>query len=308
MKILQPTDDAIRTAADALRSGELVGFPTETVYGIAASAIDRSAILKTFALKKRPAENPLIVHVISLDQASDLVTSIPDNARMLAARFWPGPMTLVLPKSSKVPLEATGGLDTVAIRVPRHPVALAILAVAELPLTAPSANAFMGLSPTLAEHIAPKILEGLACVIDGGPCDVGVESTVIDCSGGDPVILRPGGLSRRVIEAVLGRTVLLRDSNDHRAPGGYRRHYSPRTPVRLVKKLGEFDAGIGFAPPQNIRQVQLSIDPHDYARALYSSLFKLDQMGRLEILIEMPPDTMEWEAVWDRIEKATGEG
>lgn len=213
---------------------------------------------------------------------------------------------MVLRKTDRIPSEATGGLDTVAIRVPAHPVALAILQAAGTPLTAPSANEFMGLSPTRAEHISPKILEGLACVIDGGPCGVGVESTVVDCTGNEVTILRPGGISRAIIEIMLKTDIKLGAGDDHRSPGSYRRHYSPKTRVRLVDSLGPFDAGIGFNPPQNIRQIQLPADPDDYARELYASLYKLDSMGRLELLIEMPPDTMEWEAVWDRIEKASG--
>jgi L-threonylcarbamoyladenylate synthase len=306
MKILQPTDEAIRFAADALRAGELIGLPTETVYGIAASATNRDAIRKTFELKKRPADNPLIVHVTSLDAATQLASSIPESARILANFFWPGPMTLVLPKNDVVPDEATGGLNTVAVRVPMDPIALAILTEANIPVTAPSANMFMGLSPTRAEHIAPEILEGLACVVDGGRCIVGVESTVIDCSGDEVVILRPGGISRIMIESILKSSVSSRLPTDRRSPGMYKRHYSPKTPIRLVKRLGEFDAGIGFGQPQNTDQFQLPEAPDPYARELYATLYALDQMDRLEIFIEAPPATSEWEAVWDRLEKAAG--
>lgn len=306
MKILMPDDEAILFAAEALRSGELVGFPTETVYGIAADATNPSAVLKTFQLKKRPAENPLIVHVGSLAEAEPLVKEIPEAAELLAKWFWPGPLTIVLPKSDVLPLEVTGGLDTVALRMPRHPVALAIIAATGRPLSAPSANAFMGLSPTSAQNIAPEIVRGLACVVDGGLCDVGVESTVVDCCGPHVVVLRPGGISRRVIELALGAPTSLLMPTEHRAPGMYLRHYSPLTSVRLVEELGPTDAGIGFDAPKNAYQIQLPRDPALYARALYSSLHSLDQMGRPELSIEFPPESDAWEAVWDRIQKAAG--
>ncbi len=306
MKILPPTSESIRFAANALRSGELVGFPTETVYGIAAAATNRDAILKTFALKKRPADNPLIVHVASLEDTTPLVNAIPLAARKLAQAFWPGPLTLVLPKAESVPSEATGGHDTVAVRVPNHPVALAILKETGIPLTAPSANPFMGLSPTSAEHIASEILEGLACVIDGGRCDIGVESTVVDCSGPEITILRPGGISRGEIEGVLGQSVRANDSNERKSPGMYKRHYSPQTPIRLVESLGPLDGGIGFGPPQNPSQFVLPTDAAGYAHELYSTLYALDQLGCDEILIEKPPTTSDWEAVHDRLRKAQG--
>jgi len=306
MKILQPTDEAIRLAAEALRSGELIGLPTETVYGIAADATNRDAVLKTFELKRRPAENPLIVHVASIADAEALVASIPESAIKLASLFWPGPLTIVLPKGGVVSELVTGGLDTVAIRVPRHPVALAILVEAGIPLSAPSANAFMGLSPTKAENIAPEVLRGLTFVIDGGACDVGVESTVVDCSESEVAILRPGGISRLMIEWALGSPVQSRVATEHRSPGMYLRHYSPRTSVRLVEELGPVDPGITFGTPQNNYQIQLPVDPAEYARSLYSSLHTLDQLNRLELLIEMPPKNDEWETVWDRIEKAAG--
>jgi L-threonylcarbamoyladenylate synthase len=306
MNILEPNDDVILFASEALKSGELVGFPTETVYGIAADATNASAVLKTFKLKRRPAENPLIVHVASLADAEPLVTEIPEAAKLLAKWFWPGPLTIVLPKSSILPLEVTGGLDTVAIRMPRHPVALAIIVAAGRPLSAPSANAFMGLSPTTAQNIAPEIVKGLACVVDGGACEVGVESTVVDCCGPKVVVLRPGGISRRVIEIALGAPTSLLMPKEHRAPGMYLRHYSPLTSVRLVDELGPTDAGIGFDKPKNAFQIQLPRDPTHYAKALYSSLNSLDQMGRPELLIESPPETDAWEAVWDRLQKAAG--
>ncbi len=304
MKILAPTYESILYAARALREGKLVGLPTETVYGIAADATNRSAILETFRLKRRPAENPLIVHVASLDAARSLVRSLPEAAEGLAESFWPGPLTLVLPKADCIPPEATGGLDTVAIRVPRSPEALSILREAAMAVTAPSANAFMSLSPTRAEHISLEILAGLECVIDGGPCEFGVESTVVDCCGPTPTILRPGGIPRSRIASVLGIEIAVVESAEHRSPGAYKRHYAPRTPVRLVEKLGPRDAGIGFGEPQNGSQIQLPSEPAGYARRLYAALYELDRLNLPAISIERPPDTEEWEAVRDRLTKA----
>ncbi len=306
MKILSPSAESIDFAVSALHTGQLVGLPTETVYGIGANAANPEAVLKTFQLKRRPAENPLIVHVDSLESAAQLISELTEPAIKLAEAFWPGPLTLVLRKNSVIPGIVTGSLDTVAVRVPGHPVALELLRAAQLPVSAPSANAFMGLSPTRAEHIAPEILKGLSCVLDGGPCDVGVESTVIDCSSDVPAILRPGGITRAQIEGVLGQAAGRRVLSEHRSPGMYLRHYSPRTAVRLVQELDETEAGITFRVPLNSGQRQLPLSAPEYARALYATLFELDQLGQAELLIEMPPQTQEWEAVWDRIEKAAG--
>ena len=305
MRVLSPTDQAIREAADALNRGELIGLPTETVYGIAAIATNQEAVLKTFALKGRPADNPLIVHVAAMRQVENLVTGIPEFARRLGELFWPGPLTLVLHKLPSVPDEVTGGLNTVAVRVPGHPIARAIIEAANSPLSAPSANVFMGLSPTQAGHISPEILSGLTCVIDGGPCEIGLESTVVDCTGLAPVILRPGAITRDQIESVVG-SVSHAVPSERRSPGTYSRHYAPQTPLRLVASLGSHDAGIVVSPPANPHQIQLPLDPTRYGAMLYTTLFNLDEFGFPEILIEMPPSTAAWEAVWDRIRKASG--
>jgi len=305
MKILLPSDNSIQEAADSLNRGDLIGLPTETVYGIAAVATNREAVLRTFELKRRPSGNPLIVHVSSMDQVEYLVTAIPEFARRLGEAFWPGPLTIVLPKSSTIPPEVTGGLETVAVRIPSHKVARLIIEATGAPLSAPSANLFMALSPTLATHIALEILEGLSLVIDGGPCDIGLESTVVDCAESVPTILRPGGISRQQIEAVVG-AVSVNLPLERRAPGSYLRHYSPRTPFRLVDRLGPSDAGIVLTPPQNDNQIELPREPSRYGSMLYRTLFTLDQRGLAEILTEWPPLTPEWEAVWDRLRKAAG--
>ncbi len=305
MSILLPTDEAIDLAVQALRSGKLIGLPTETVYGIGANALDRDAVLATFRLKGRPADNPLIVHVSSLEQVQQIASSIPTFAYDLARAFWPGPLTLVLPKQPTISNEVTAGLNTVAVRVPSHPVALKILTRADIPVSAPSANTFMSLSPTRAEHIEQKIQDGLACVIDGGACEIGIESTVVDCSSTYPVVLRPGVISREQIEGVVGQ-VGNEAPRQRKSPGTYPRHYSPVTPVRIVERLERKDSGIVFSIPLNERQIQLPIDPLIAASLLYASLYALDRMNLSEILIQAPRDLPEWEAFWDRIRKAAG--
>lgn len=274
-------------------------MPTETVYGLAAALWDRDALRATFAAKERPADNPLIVHVAHLEGLDEVVAAWPDIARRLAERFWPGPLTLVLPKRSRVPLEATGGLDTVAVRVPAHPVALRLIDAAGTPLTAPSANPFMGLSPTRAAHVN---LPGVAMVLDGGPCAVGIESTVVDLSGPLPRLLRPGGVSRASIEAVLEGP--LKGKGDvRRAPGDYLRHYAPRTRVRLADRLESGEVGLTFDEPGE-GQVRLPRDPATYGVSMYAALHRLDALGVHEIVVQSPPRTAEWEAVWDRLDRA----
>ena len=298
-----PSKEAIQRAADAIKHGHLVGMPTETVYGIAADALDPKAVQATFDLKGRPGDNPLIVHLASFEDVSFVASSVPEEVHLLSDCFWPGPLTLVLPKKPTVPDVVTAGLPTVAVRVPQHPVALALLKAAARPLSAPSANKFMGLSPTTAEDIDPEIAAGLALILEGGPCEVGIESTVLDLSGPSPVLLRPGAISREELESVLG--VDIATGNERKAPGMYPRHYSPRTRVRLAESLTPAEAGLVFSDPFPGPQIQMSPDPRQYAASLYASLAELDRMGLQEIVIQRPPQTEEWEAVNDRLSKAT---
>ena len=300
--IVPPTPENVAAAGEALRRGDLVGMPTETVYGLAASLWDAEALRRTFAAKGRPSDNPLIVHVAHLEQLDEVVAAWPDDARRLAERFWPGPLTLVLPKRPRVPSEATGGLDTVAVRVPAHPVALRLIDAAGTPLTAPSANPFMGLSPTRAEHVDVR---GLAMTLDGGPCAVGIESTVVDLSGSTPRLLRAGGVPRAQIEAALGGVLAGKDGA-RRAPGDYPRHYAPRTPIRLADRLAEDDAGLTFEAAGD-RQIRLPRDPAAYALSLYAALHRMDALGLSEIVVQAPPRGEAWEAVWDRLARATTE-
>jgi L-threonylcarbamoyladenylate synthase len=283
-------------------------MPTETVYGLAADALNPAAVRATFAAKGRPADNPLIVHVLDLEGARRVAREIPEAAAKLAEAFWPGPLTLVLPKRPEVPAEVTAGLDTVAVRVPAHPVARALLKRWDGPLTAPSANLFSGLSPTRPEHLEPRLLEHVALVLDGGACEVGIESTVLDLTVDPPRILRPGGVGRSEIERVLGKPVgLLREQEDAgRSPGTFPRHYSPRTPLVLVDRLSPDQAGLTFSAPQNKGQIQLPADPPQYARRLYDALHTLDKAGFPALHVESPPRGDEWESVWDRLRRAMG--
>jgi L-threonylcarbamoyladenylate synthase len=299
--IVPPTPENIAAAGLALARGELVGMPTETVYGLAASLWNPEAIRRTFAVKGRPADNPLIVHVAHLEQLEDVVAVWPGTARRLAEKFWPGPLTMVLPKQPDVPKEATGGLDSVAVRVPAHPVALRLIDAAGTPLTAPSANPFMGLSPTRAEHVT---VEGLAMILDGGPCEVGIESTVVDLCGLMPRLLRPGGVSRAEIEETLGIKLLGAEEGVRRAPGSYDRHYAPGTHLRLAETLTSEDAGLTFEEPRNDLQVKMPTAPAAYGVSMYAALHGLDAQNVPEIVVQSPPTTQEWEAVWDRLNRA----
>lgn len=309
MNILEPTDENIALAADALRRGLLVAMPTETVYGVAADATNREAVRKVFDLKGRPPENPLIVHVATFEQVLPLVREVPPMARVLADRFWPGPLTLVLPKSDLVPPEVTAGLDTVAIRMPKHPVALSLILAAGRPLAAPSANPFTQLSPTRAEHIDPELAKGIDHVLDGGPCFVGLESTVVDLTMNPPAILRPGGVSRGDIQAALGVPLgQIPSAKMRTSPGMYPRHYAPRVPVRLVECVPPEAAGLVLGPAANAMQIRMPRDAVAYACALYDALHRLDLQEPTTIYVERPDGGPEWEAVVDRLVKASTPG
>ena len=227
----------IARAADCLRRGGLVAFPTETVYGLGVHALDPAAVRRLFDAKSRPANDPLIVHVDAIDRIHDLVLHVPETAVALAARFWPGPLTLVLPRSRRVPDEVTAGLNTVAVRVPAHPVARALLAAAAIPIAAPSANLFSRPSPTRASHVLDDLNGRIDLVLDGGATEVGVESTVLDLSGDVPAILRPGAVSLEMLQAILPRVEQRRPSESGRSampsPGMLERHYSPRAPLTV---------------------------------------------------------------------------
>lgn len=305
-KLFPPIPDILADAGEAIRRGELIGMPTETVYGIAADAMNPEAVQRTFEAKGRPSDNPLIVHLADVSEVDRVAADFPLAAAVLAQRFWPGPLTLVLPKVDAVPDIVTAGLDSVAVRVPDHAVARALIEAAGTPLSAPSANPFMGLSPTRAEDIVASIAERLTMILDGGPCEVGLESTVVDVRHHPIRLLRPGRITKEELEETLEREVLGRDEEAKRSPGLYPRHYAPRTPVRLVERLTANDAGITFHAPENPHQIQLPPDAATYGAALYATLHALDRQGLREIVIETPPKNPEWEAIWDRLKKATG--
>jgi L-threonylcarbamoyladenylate synthase len=230
---------AIARAAECLRRGGLVAFPTETVYGLGVHALDPTAVRRLFDAKGRPANDPLIVHIDSVERVHDLILHLPETAVALAARFWPGPLTLVLPRSSRVPDEVTAGLKTVAVRVPAHPVARALLKAATIPVAAPSANLFSRPSPTRAAHVLDDLDGRIDLIIDAGPTDVGVESTVLDLSGDVPTILRPGAISLEMLQAILPhverRSSTERGQSAMPSPGMLERHYSPRAPLTLYE-------------------------------------------------------------------------
>lgn len=306
MTILPPTDANVAAAAAALRRGGLVGMPTETVYGLAALADDPVAVARVFAAKRRPGDNPLIVHLADAGDLPRVAREVSPAARQLAAAFWPGPLTLVLPKQPTVLAAITAGLDSVAVRVPDHPVARRLLQAVGGPLCAPSANTFMHLSPTTASDIEPELQAAVACVLDGGPCRIGLESTVVDCTG-EPRVLRPGGIPRAALAAVLGREVPLVGKaavGARPAPGMYARHYAPRTPLRLVDRIDATAAGLTFGTVANAGQVTMPTDPEAYAAALYRVLHALDALGAAELQVERPPADAAWEAVADRLRKA----
>jgi L-threonylcarbamoyladenylate synthase len=305
LRILPPNDESIAEAAEHLRKGRLVGMPTETVYGVGANAGDEAAVLATFEAKGRPSDNPLIVHIADKEMLSAVAREIPPDASLLMDRFWPGPLTLVLKKAPSVPAVTTAGLDTVAVRMPNHTVALDLIRAAGVPVSAPSANLFSELSPTRADSINPAIGDKLAVILDGGPCEVGIESTVVDITGSTPRVLRPGQVSRYQLEEALGKAVSGAENAERLSPGMYPRHYAPRTATRLVERLSEEQAGLTFHAPENDFQIRMPQDSVPYGALLYESLRRLDEMGVPGIFIEEPPREPEWEAIWDRLNRAT---
>lgn len=304
----RPLDlQAIRHAAALIRAGKLVAFPTETVYGLGANALDAGAVAKIFEVKGRPSTSPLIVHVESRDAAPGVVSAWPAAAETLARQFWPGPLTLVLPRRACIPGIATAGLPTVGLRVPANPHALALLAEAGVPIAAPSANRFTGLSPTTAEHVRKSLGDSVDYILDGGPTEVGIESTVLSLAGASPLLLRPGMISVEQIEALIGKVEIAAAAAEgsHPAPGMHPRHYSPRT--RLVLELPGNGRGAYLwitHPAPSARTVQMPADPARYAAALYATLHRLDDEGFDWIAVEPPPNEPAWAGITDRLKRA----
>jgi L-threonylcarbamoyladenylate synthase len=288
----------VEHAARLIREGRLVAFPTETVYGLGANALDPQAVERIFLAKGRPRTSPLIVHVDSLEMARALASEWPQSADLLAHHYWPGPLTLVVPKKSKVPDIVTAGLPTVGLRMPRHPLALELIHAAGVPIAAPSANRFTELSPTLAEHVTESLAD---LVLDGGPALVGIESTVLSLVK-QPELLRPGVISLPELEALIGPVrSASAPAGGHPAPGMHPRHYRPATPLYLLMRDAQPPAGkgvrlgIGYGMPG---------EPRAFASALYHTLHELDREGLDWIAIEPPPDSPEWAGVLDRLRRA----
>lgn len=320
-----PDPGIIARAADVIRWGRLVAFPTETVYGLGANALDPAAVQRIFEAKGRPRYNPLIVHVPDADAARDLASRWPEAADRLAGRFWPGPLTLVLPKRDIVPDITTAGLPAVAIRVPAHPVALALLRAAALPIAAPSANRFMAVSPTTAQHVVEGLGGRVELVLDAGPTEVGIESTVVDLTGERPVLLRPGLISRPELEAVVGKVGTapqVAPAGEARlSPGMVERHYAPRAAVvvfgshersqaeRLAHEAsgrGESVGAMVLGPsPGSVRHaVPMPPDAAGYAAAMYATLHRLDALGCDLVLVEAVPADAAWDGIRDRLTRA----
>ncbi len=321
---LFPQPERIEQAAVILRQGGLVAFPTETVYGLGGNALDRPAVASIFLAKGRPASNPVIVHLADPADVLTVAAAWPDQAERLASRFWPGPLTLVLPRLDMVPDTVTAGGPTVAVRVPAHPVARALIRAAGLPIAAPSANRSGFLSPTRAEHVLRSLAGQIPLILDGGPTPGGIESTVLDLTTTPPRLLRPGLIARDDLEAVIGPIALPgtipSESEALPSPGMLSRHYAPQTSleavadgparVRFLRQQG-IRAGLLHLgePPGDIIEAGVPIltlpaDPAGYAAGLYSALHVLDDAGLERIVATLPPIGADWLAVHDRLRRA----
>lgn len=314
-------DRAIARAAELLRAGRLVAFPTETVYGLGALALDPDAVRAIFAAKERPSFNPLIVHVPSAREARALVATWPEAAERLAAAFWPGPLTFVLPRRETVPTEVTAGLDAVAVRAPAHPVAQRLLAAVGAPIAAPSANRYTAISPTRAAHVRKSLGGRIHGILDGGSTPVGIESTVLDLTGPVPRLLRPGAITREEIEAVVGRVDLPAagpaEGVARPSPGLARRHYAPDARVTLFAagqlpavpagaRVGVIARAARPAEAAVAEWLQLPDEPAGFARQIYGALHALEDAAVTDVWLEEPPADAAWAGVRDRIARAAG--
>jgi L-threonylcarbamoyladenylate synthase len=310
----------IEKAVALLRQGELVAFPTETVYGLGADAANPVAVTKIFAAKGRPADHPLIVHLPGDDQFDRWAREIPDTAFELAEAFWPGPLTLILKRQSNVIDAITGGQDTVGLRVPGHPLALELLRVFDGGVAAPSANRFGRISPTTAQHVRDDLGDAVAMVLDGGACPVGIESTILDLSGEEPTVLRPGMIAAADIGRVLGRMPRVGRTDAPRVSGSREAHYAPRTPLALLppdavifavrEALTNNERLAVLAPmacpisDERIVWRQAPDEPGPFAREIYAALRELDAMGCARIVVQRPPASEPWRAIADRLQRA----
>ena len=330
-KLLRDTEQDIRTAAAILRAGGLVGIPTETVYGLGANGLSSAAVGKIFAAKGRPQDNPLILHVPDASWLARYCREVPDSAYTLAERFWPGPLTMILPRKDVVPDAVTAGLDTVGVRCPNHPVTLAIIRAADVPVAAPSGNTSGRPSPTRAEHMVEDMAGKIDAIVDGGPCGVGVESTIIDLTCTPPRLLRPGGLQLEALEEVLGEVAVdaallrpLGEGEKPKAPGMKYRHYAPKAPVTVVlgepsatadyitAHLGEhtgvicFDEWAGRFAGHVVENIGSAARKDEQARRVFDALRAFDHTDVTEIYAQCPHEDGLGLAVANRLKKAAG--
>ena len=316
-----PTPAAIARAVELLRGGELVAFPTETVYGLGADASNPDAVRRIFTAKGRPADHPVIVHLHDASQLAHWARAVPEPAAKLAAAFWPGPLTLILPRAARVADVVTGGQDSVGLRVPSHPVARELLAAFGGAIAAPSANRFGRISPTTAQHVADDLGEAVSIILDGGACAIGIESTIVAFAGEESTLLRPGAIGIPELTRVLGRAPRTPGTDAPRVSGTLASHYAPRTaaslvaPAILCAEIAQLDArdeaiavlARTVAPPADFAGVWLGapMDATAYAHDLYAALRQLDAANADVILIEAVPDDDAWLAVRDRLLRAT---
>jgi L-threonylcarbamoyladenylate synthase len=313
------TEQEIEKAAEILRAGGLVAFPTETVYGLGADASNAAAVKKIFAAKGRPADHPVIVHISDMSELKHWAAEVPRAAWLLAEKFWPGPLTMVLKRSPHVNDLISGGQNTVGLRVPGHPVAQQLLKAFGGGIAAPSANKFGMLSPTTAAHVRAELGDAVEIVLDGGPCDVGIESTIVDLSREPPAILRPGRVSAQQIADALLVPLSASSADRPRAPGSLDSHYSPRTPLKIVHpdEIESYVRRQVVPPPvavlarrgrprdSKVALWQIAPEvPEDYARLLYGTLRRFDEAGCRLIVVEALPQLPEWTAVRDRLDRA----
>ena len=305
----------LHLAAAALKKGDVVGIPTETVYGLAANALDSRAVAKVYAMKNRPVDHPLIVHVSSFEEAKSLVTHFPEKAKLLVSRFWPGPLTLVLPKSNRVPDLTTGGMQSIAIRIPSKKETLDLIKLCGFPLAAPSANPFGRISPTTALHVEQSFGENVPLILEGGPCSVGVESTILSFLNEEPCVLRLGGLPLEELEELLGPVAQVGKSAKPIAPGMLPQHYAPKTPLKIFDPKAPISTGkiglltLNFIPSgysfQAIEVLSADGNLEEAASSFYSALRRLDEAHLDWILAHCFPETGLGRALNDRLERAS---
>jgi L-threonylcarbamoyladenylate synthase len=316
--------DGVARATQLLQQGDCVALPTETVYGLAADASNAEAVAKIFEAKGRPTTHPLIVHIPSAKHLDVWAREVPASARLLAEQCWPGPLTLLLKKSEHTSLTVTGGLDSVGVRVPAHPLFLEVLTLVNSGLAAPSANRYKALSPTSADQVVQGLDGRIEAVLDGGPCEFGLESTIVDFTSEVPRIVRAGPLSKQLLEDIIGSTIEMPEEHDTIVPGNVQAHYQPRTPLRILTEddltgdtrhleqsgflvySSEVSGRLAYKGVEDTAVYQLPADADGYGRQLYASLHSLDQLGLKTILMEKPPVYDSWSAVNDRLKRALG--